>query len=127
MNALAPMRDGSLTLFHKYGGISAVRRVIIDFYERVLDSDVLGPFFDHVDMPQLIDHQTKFFTMALGGPVAFSTQRLARAHARLGITHAHFDAVLLLLRETLDHAGFAPQDLDTVLCDVEGLRSTIVT
>ncbi len=115
------------SLFDKYGGITAIRRVIMDFYERVLDNDVVGPFFETVDLAHLIDHQTKFFAMALGGPAEFSLDRLARAHAHLGITHAEFDEVAVILRETLDGAGFAPADRDAVLEAVEARRSNIVT
>ena len=55
----------SLPLFEKYGGLRTLRAVIIDFYDRVLDSDVVGHFFEDVDIAKLIDHQTKFFTACL--------------------------------------------------------------
>ncbi|MEM8728866.1 MAG: group 1 truncated hemoglobin [Pseudomonadota bacterium] len=114
------------SLFTKYGGISALRSVIMTFYDDVLDSEVIGHFFDDVDMARLIDHQTKFFAMLLGGPADFSEDRLARAHAHLGLTHTDFDEVRRILAETLTGAGFTPADRDIVMAEVEARRSIIV-
>ncbi|OWU68043.1 group I truncated hemoglobin [Marinibacterium profundimaris] len=120
----ASLPQGSL--FTRYGGISGLRSVIMMFYDAVLDSEVIGHFFDDVDMGRLIDHQTRFFAMLMGGPADFSNDRLARAHAHLDLTHAHFDEVRRLLAETLDAAGFAPADRDIVMAEVEARRSVIV-
>ncbi|WP_233270520.1 group I truncated hemoglobin [Chachezhania sediminis] len=122
----AVTRSRSLPLFEKYGGIRMLRNVIMDFYDRVLDSDTLGPYFDDVDMTRLIDHQTKFFAMMMGGPVDFSDDRLARAHASMAITHAEFDEIAALLTETLTAAGLEPVDIVTILTSVERRRSVIV-
>lgn len=65
------------------------------------ESDILGPYFDDVDMPQLIDHQTKFFASLMGGPASYSDETLQRVHARLHITEEVFDEMAQLLRETL--------------------------
>lgn len=115
-----------LPLFEKYGGMSKLRAVILDFYDRVLDDDDIGPFFEDIDMARLVDHQTKFMAMLLGGPVNFSEDRLERAHSRLGITHRHFDVAARLLSETLAAAGFDDVDRRTALNAVEVRRSMIV-
>jgi hemoglobin len=46
------------TTFDKYGGFSTVSRVVMTFYDKVLDNDTVGPYFDDIDMPRQIDHQT---------------------------------------------------------------------
>ncbi len=114
------------SLFDKYGGFPTVRQVIMDFYDRVLDSDVVGHFFEDVDMRRLVDHQTKFIASLLGGPADFADERLGRAHAHLGVSHRHFDEIKLLLGATLQAAGFAPEDHDTVMEAVEARRTVIV-
>ena len=125
---MSPSHASSLatSLFDKYGGLSALRNVIMAFYDRVLDSDVVGHFFEDVDLTRLIDHQTKFFTSVLGGPATFIDQHLARAHAHLAVTHAHFDEITVLLRETLVDAGFSREDTETTVMAVERRRSLIV-
>lgn len=114
-------------LFEKYGGIAVLRHVIMAFYDHVLDSDIIGHFFEDVDLERLIDHQTKFFTMVLGGPAQFSDERLGVAHRHLGLAHHEFDEAARILSQTLDEAGFSPEDRDSVLAQVELRRRVIVT
>ncbi|WP_170604102.1 group I truncated hemoglobin [Ruegeria arenilitoris] len=114
------------SLFAKYGGLGALRAVIFDFYDRVLESDVVGHFFEDVDLAKLVDHQTKFFASVLGGPANIADQRLAYAHAHLHVTHAHFDEIAGILHATLTDAGFTPEDLKLTLAAVEARRSIIV-
>lgn len=122
--ASVPSRQAPL--FEKYGGMPALRTVIMDFYERALDSNLVGPFFEHVDMARLIDHQTKFMAMLLGGPASFAEDRLARAHAHLNVTHEHFDEIAGLISQTLAEAGVSDADRRAVLAAVEARRSLIV-
>lgn len=128
MTAATPTRADSRAqnLFDKYGGFPAIRQVIMDFYDRVLDSDVVGHFFEDVDMRRLVDHQTKFIASLLGGPADYADERLGRAHAHLGVTHGHFDEIKQLLGATLQAAGFAPEDHDDVMAAVEARRAVIV-
>ena len=71
------------TLYDKYGGFAQLNRFVIAFYDALLDSEEIGPYFDEVDLEQLIDHQTKFVSGLLGGPASFTDEHLRRAHARL--------------------------------------------
>lgn len=116
----------SIPLFDKYGGLRTLRAVIIDFYDNVLDSDVVGHFFEDVDIARLIDHQTKFFSSVLGGPEDFTDQRLALAHRQLDVTHIHFDEIVRILTDSLTDAGFASEDVSTTLAAIEARRSLIV-
>lgn len=116
-----------LPLFDKYGGIRVLRHVIMEFYDRVLDSEIIGHFFEDVDMNRLIDHQTKFFTMVLGGPAQFSDERLAAAHAHLRLNHLEFDEVVALLIETLDAVAFTAEDREVVVSAIEARRSIIIS
>lgn len=116
----------SASLYDKYGGFSAISRVVMAFYDMVLDSDVLGPYFDGIDMPRLIDHQTKFVASILGGPAAFTDERLEQAHRGLGIRETDFDEMKRLLGLTLDEHGFSVADRTAVLAEIESRRSIIV-
>jgi truncated hemoglobin YjbI len=61
------------TLFDKYGGFAMVSKIVMDFYDRVLESEIAGPFFDGIDMRRQIDHQTKFIAQILGAPPPIPT------------------------------------------------------
>ncbi|WP_035898774.1 group 1 truncated hemoglobin [Labrenzia sp. DG1229] len=117
----------SKALFDKYGGFKSVSRVVMAFYDKILDSDQVGDYFDDIDMPKLIDHQTKFISSLLGGPVSYSDERLRRAHASLDLTHEDFDEVSRLLGETLAEHDFSPQDIDTVISEIEARRTCILS
>ncbi|MES0883808.1 group I truncated hemoglobin [Roseibium sp. SCP14] len=113
-------------LFDKYGGFKFVSRLVLSFYDKVLDSDQVGDYFDDVDMPRLIDHQTKFVSSLLGGPVSYTDERLKRAHASLNLTSADFDEVQRLLRDTLAEHGIESQDIDIVMTEIEARRGSIL-
>lgn len=38
------------TMFERFGGFGKVSRVVSAFYDGVLDSPVLAPYFDAIDM-----------------------------------------------------------------------------
>jgi hemoglobin len=113
------------SLFEHYGGFSAVRRVVSAFYDAVLDSEELGPYFADSDVRRLIDHQTKFIASLLGGPAAFSDEHLQRVHAHLPITRADFDVMAAILRDVLEDADFAPDDVDHVVNEM-GRRANVI-
>ncbi len=113
-------------LFERYGGFGAVRQIVSAFYERMLQSRGLAPYFDQVDIRRLIDHQTKFITCVMGGPASFTDRQLERAHVALGITAAEFAEMLELLQATLEEAALEPADVDLVLGEVRRREHLIV-
>lgn len=114
------------TLFEKYGGFSKVSKIVLAFYDTLLDSDEIGPFFDDIDMSRMVDHQTKFVASLLGGPASYSDKQLHQLHNHLDIRDAHFDELKDVLKETLSDHGVEPADVDTVLQEFEQRRSQIV-
>jgi hemoglobin len=114
------------TMFEKYGGFSTISRFVMSFYDRMLDDDDVGPFFDDVDLPKLIDHQTKFVSAIMGGPATFSDEHIAGAHKHLVVSDFHFDRLKELVRETLSDFDVTPEDIETVLDAFEQRRLLIV-
>jgi hemoglobin len=102
------------TVFERTGGFARVSRLVMDFYDRVLDSPVTGPYFTGVDMRRLIDHQTRFIATVMGGPASYTNDQLERAHAHLGITEEAFLEAVALLRETLEDHDLPAEDVRTV-------------
>lgn len=103
------------SLYEKYGGFSSVSKVVHEFYRRVLESELLSPYFAEADMQKLVDHQVQFFSTLLGGPVTYDSQNLNAIHQRLGISETAFDEVLDLLAEVLEDSGFSSEDLKAVI------------
>ena len=99
------------TIFERYGGFSSVSRVVMSFYERMLDSPSTSRYFDNIDMKRLIDHQTKFIAAMMGGPASYTNEHLEKVHAHLGITEDAFMESIALMRETLEDFDFADEDI----------------
>ncbi len=113
-------------LFDKLGGFSQIRKIISEFYDKLLDNENLSHYFKDVDMAKLIDHQTKFITYVLDGPVDFKEEALKRAHSSLGISTDEFDEMAGLLRETLEDFDLEPSDIEIICSEVEKRRPVVI-
>jgi hemoglobin len=118
----------ALTIYERNGGFPAIRRMIADFYEEALDSPVIGHHFEDIDMPRLMDHQTRFVSFLMGGPSAsYSDEHIARVHAKRGITHDEFDEMVALLSEAMTDHDFPKDDIAAVRAELSRRESLIVT
>ena len=117
----------SQTLYDQLGGFSAVRKLVSDFYDRVLDEEGVASFFRDTEMSKLIDHQTKFFATLLGGPVSYTDEQLRKLHTSMGIQDHHFDVILGLVQETLEDHDIDEQAVTSIIEKMNTYRSAIVT
>lgn len=115
------------SLFERYGGFASVSRVVMSFYDKMLDSPLTSPYFAHTDMKRLIDHQTKFIATLMGGPASYTNEHLERVHAHLGITEAAFLESMVLMRETLEDFDFREDDIRQVEGEMMGRKNFIVS
>ena len=114
------------SIFEKYGGFGPVSRLVMEFYDRVLDSDRLAPYFENVDMRRQIEHQTTFIASIMGGPASHTNEALRQVHAHLKIDQVSFDELTGILRETLIDFDFEPEDVDEVMRDIESRKNFIL-
>lgn len=99
----------------------------MDFYDRILDSEKAGDFFDGVDIDKMVDHQTKFISSLMGGPSAHSNEQLRRSHVKLNIDDESFDEMVDILCGTLKDHGIGAEDVASIRYELESRRSLIVT
>ncbi len=116
----------SNSLYDQLGGFSFVRKLVSDFYDRLLDEDDLAPFFENTDMARLVDHQTKFWATALGGPASYTPDQLKAIHRSMGVEDRHFDLVLELIAETLEDNEVDDDDIGAIMKAFEAYRSVVV-
>jgi hemoglobin len=114
------------TIFEKYGGFAKISRIVMSFYDKVLDSPVTSPYFASTDMRRLIDHQTKFIAAVMGGPASYTNDHIERVHARLDITEGAFKEAVDLLTETLEDYNFEDEDTQTVIERIMGYKNHVV-
>ena len=85
----------SRTVYEQLGGFVVVRKIVTEFYNNVLDNEELATFFSTTDMERLIDHQTKFISMLLGGPVSYTEEQLQERADKMKAQAARSDDIWL--------------------------------
>ena len=114
------------SMFERYGGFGSVSKIVMSFYDKALDSDVIGDFFEDVEMPTLIDHQTKFIAMAMGGPASYTNEMLRQVHAGMEIDMTAFNEAVSLLEQTLEEFDLAREDIGIIIEDIRNRAQYIV-
>ena len=67
-----------------------------------------------MDMVAQAQKQKAFLTMVFGGPNNYSGRDMRAAHAHLGLTEEHFNAVVENLAATLTELGVSDDDIAEV-------------
>lgn len=115
-----------MTLFEKYGGFGTISKIVLSFYQDLGAHPELKKYFEGIEMPRLIEHQTKFISQALGGPAEYTGRSLEMSHHGLNISNHDFDEVAEILKENLEDAGMEEDDIEGVMNLVGSLRNSIV-
>ncbi len=103
------------SLFVKYGGFSSIHELIENFYEKLLDSQIVGSYFESSNMEALMDHQTRFISSLLGGPSSYTDEHLKYAHSNLNINEDAWNEVINLLRLALFEFGMETVDSNMLI------------
>lgn len=118
---------GMQSLFERYGGIRRISGLVLRFYDRVLGSERLAPYFAGCDMRRLVEHQASYISTVMGGPASYSAGELRAIHASHGISEGDFDEMLSHFRAAMEADGFATEDIDDVMARLARLRGVIVS
>lgn len=114
------------SLFEQYGGFAKVSRIVSAFYDKVLDSPILSPYFENTDMKTQINHQTKFISSLMGGPVSYTDDELERKHAHLNVDERAFEEMAYLLKETFEDFDMDDSDINAIHQNILSRRRLIV-
>ena len=116
----------SHTMFERYGGLAFVSRLVLRFYDRVLASARLHPYFAETDMQRLVEHQAKFIASVMGEPECYTGAMIKDAHAHLDIDDGAFDEMIGLLKLTLEDFQIASADVRMIVAGLNAHRAQIV-
>jgi len=103
------------TLYERLGEREGIRAVVDDFYDRLVEDDDLGPFFESADMELLRRTQTDFLCEAAGGPETYDATPVREAHIHVPFTPEHIQRAVELLYESLEAFDVADDDADAVV------------
>ncbi|MGR9101131.1 MAG: globin domain-containing protein [Gammaproteobacteria bacterium] len=119
-----------IPLYDRVGGDKAMEIAVDLFYRKALQDDLVGRFFEDVDMESQRLKQKSFLSMAFGGPYRYSGKDLREAHKplieRFGITDAHFDRVGAIFKETLEELNISEKEIQGMMEVIESTRDDIL-
>ena len=100
------------------------------FYTKVLRDKRINYFFEGTELSTLLNHQTKFLTVALGGSNKYLGKSLADAHRPLvenmGLSDTHYNIITKHLQSTLEELRVEPSIVSTIINTVEGFRDQVL-
>lgn len=118
------------SLYERIGGEPAIDATVELFYRKVLADERVNHFFDEISTPSLIAHQKAFLTHAFGGPNGYTGRSIGAAHRHmaedLGLTDAHFDAVMENLGATLQELGIPDELIGEAAAIAESTRGAVL-
>ena len=87
-------------------GEQFIQRAIAEFYKRAVKDPIIGHFFFHSDIEQLIVKQSTFTARLLGSKKhTYRGKPLVKAHSQLPLTRVHFARRQVLMGEVLSDLG----------------------
>ena len=117
----------SISLFEKYGGFAALYPLVGEFYDAVLESDIVSYIFEPISMDALIEHQTKFLAVIMGGPGEYNDDKLKSAHGKFKITETEWNEVVEILINTLSNFEVEEYDIEILTNLINSKKTLIVT
>ena len=121
------IKSPSTTLFDKYGGVSAVVKVVKTFQYEILNRPHLAKYFHGLDLKKITDHSILYISFALGKPLKVYTSReMHNAHTKFKIRGLHYDEIVDILKDSLSAEGFNETDVSVVMNHLEKVRYIFV-
>jgi truncated hemoglobin YjbI len=119
-----------IPLYERIGG-DRVMEVFTDvFYRKVLQDELVGRFFEDVDMERQRLKQKSFLSMAFGGPYQYSGLDLRESHKPLiekfGLSDHHFNRLCEIVKETLSELHIPPDQSDEIMSILESTRDDVL-
>lgn len=123
----APPAASSATLYERLGGGEAIDAVVGRFLELVGGDERINGFFANVDLARLRTLLGEQIGQASGGPETYSGRDMKTAHAGLGITVEHFNALVEDLVAALGELDVPQAEQDELLALLGPMQPDIVT
>lgn len=124
LGACASQQEASL--YDRLGGKEAIHAVVTKMINNIVADDRINSFFSETDPEVLRAQLVDQICEATGGPCVYEGADMRTAHAGMGVTDAHFDAMVEDLIAAMNELGVPQKEQDELLGLLGPMRGDIV-
>jgi hemoglobin len=114
-------------LYQALGGKAGIARLNADFVPRLFNDARIKHIFKDANPNNLVEQLSDQICAASGGPCKYEGGAMKAVHADLGITRAHFNALVEDLQAAMDAAGIPFATQNRLLALLAPMHRDIVT
>jgi len=114
-------------LYQALGGKAGITRLNADFVPRLFNDARIKHIFKDANPNNLVEQLSDQICAASGGPCTYEGGAMKDVHADLGITRAHFNALVEDLQAAMDAAGIPFATQNRLLALLAPMHRDIVT
>jgi len=114
------------SLYDRLGGKPALRLVVDDFVGNVAADERINKFFAKTNIPRLKRLLVEQLCAGTGGPCRYTGRSMKASHKGLGITGAHFAALVEDLQKSLNKFNVPAKEQKELIAILAPMRKDIV-
>jgi hemoglobin len=114
------------SLYERLGGKAAIQAVVDDFIGNVAADPRINGFFANANIERLKKMLVDQICEVSGGPCKYTGKSMKEAHAGMGITEAHFNALVEDLVKSLDKFRVPEKEKNELLAALAAMKPDIV-
>lgn len=114
------------SLYDRIGGTDGITGVVDDFLGNVAADTRINAMFANADLKNLRQKLIDQICEASGGPCKYTGKSMKESHTGMGVTEAHFNALVEDLVKSLDKIGVKDPEKTELLTALGGMKGDIV-
>lgn len=114
------------SLYDRLGGKPAIQAVVDDFIGNVAADKRINGFFASTNIPRLNSMLVNQICEATGGPCKYTGRDMKSTHTGMGVTDAHFNALVEDLVKSLDKFSVPAKEKNELLTALASMKGDIV-
>lgn len=114
------------SLYDRLGGKPAIQAVVDDFIGNVAADKRINGFFANTNIPRLNTMLVNQICEATGGPCKYTGRDMKSTHAGMGVSEAHFNALVEDLVKSLDKFNVPAKEENELLAALASMKGDIV-
>lgn len=115
------------SLYERLGGKPAIQAVVDDFIGNVAADNRINSFFANTNIPRLNTMLVNQICQATGGPCKYEGRSMKTAHAGMGVSDMHFNALVDDLVKSLNKFNVPEKEKNELLTALASMKGDIVS